>query len=261
MTVVDVGEGEVVVLGHSYLWDAEMWRPQIEALSRSYRVIVPNLWGHGTSDDLPPGTGDMRDLGRHHLMLLDSLGIDRFALAGLSIGGMWGMEIACLAPERVTALALLDTSAGPEPELSREQYLGMFRIVEAAGRIPDEMIEAIVPLYFAPATLTAAPALPAILRAGLKTVSTRRLLDTIVPLGHILFGRRDLRPDLAHLRMPSLVMTGSEDIPRPVREGREIAEILRCQFIELPGAGHISALEVPDLVSTHLADFLHKALG
>ena len=45
LTALDRGKGPVVVLAHSYLWGAEMWRPQIDALSRHYRVIVPNLWG------------------------------------------------------------------------------------------------------------------------------------------------------------------------------------------------------------------------
>ncbi|MDA6077685.1 hypothetical protein O0544_19320 [Edwardsiella anguillarum] len=52
----DHGSGFPLVLGHSYLFDADMWRPQIEALSARYRVIVPELWGHGRSAALPEGT-------------------------------------------------------------------------------------------------------------------------------------------------------------------------------------------------------------
>ena len=59
----DHGAGFPVLLGHSYLWDAAMWAPQIDALSRSYRVIVPDLWGHGASGAPPDGTGTgMADL-------------------------------------------------------------------------------------------------------------------------------------------------------------------------------------------------------
>src|SRR5258708_8513445 len=101
MNVVDAGEGDVVVLGHSYLWSSEMWRPQIDGLSPHYRVIVPDLWGHGNSGPLPEGTEDLHDIARHHLALMDRLGIDRFTLVGLSVGGMWGAELALVAPERV----------------------------------------------------------------------------------------------------------------------------------------------------------------
>ena len=50
----DHGTGFPLLLGHSYLWDAAMWAPQIDALSRQYRVIVPDLWGHGASGALLP---------------------------------------------------------------------------------------------------------------------------------------------------------------------------------------------------------------
>ena len=53
MSYIDQGQGFPVLLGHSYLWDAEMWQPQIDALSQHFRVIVPELWGHGRSDAPP----------------------------------------------------------------------------------------------------------------------------------------------------------------------------------------------------------------
>lgn len=101
MHVVEAGKGDAVLLGHSYLWDALMWRPQIEALSRQYRVIAPALWGHGGSGPMPAATDDLRALARHHLALMDVLGLDRFTIVGLSVGGMWGAELALLTPERV----------------------------------------------------------------------------------------------------------------------------------------------------------------
>ncbi|HAH02970.1 MAG TPA: 2-succinyl-6-hydroxy-2,4-cyclohexadiene-1-carboxylate synthase, partial [Vibrio sp.] len=47
MAYLDEGQGPVVVLGHSYLWDSAMWKPQIDALKTQYRCIVPELWSHG----------------------------------------------------------------------------------------------------------------------------------------------------------------------------------------------------------------------
>jgi pimeloyl-ACP methyl ester carboxylesterase len=122
MAALDCGEGEAVVLAHGYLCDAEMWRPQIRALARRYRVIIPELWGHGQSGRLPRGTLGLRDVAQHHLELLDELGIDRFALIGHSAGGMWGAELACWAPERVSAICLMSSFVGPEPEQSRYRY-------------------------------------------------------------------------------------------------------------------------------------------
>ncbi len=260
MTYLDLGIGETVLLGHSYLWDAEMWRPQIEALARHYRVIVPNLWGHGGSGPLPRGARDMRDLAAHHLMLMDKLGIDRFSILGLSLGGMWGAELAILVPERIAALGLLDTYLGPEPEISRDRYFALIDAIGAAKVIPEPMLDAIVPLYFAPSTMTRVPALPAAFRVKLRNWESDRLLDTVLPIGRMVFGRRDARDDLHNLPMPKLVLTGSEDIPRPPHEGQQMATILGCPFVEIRDAGHISTLEAPEPVTDQLVRFLADAL-
>jgi pimeloyl-ACP methyl ester carboxylesterase len=258
-TAIDAGEGEVVVLGHGFLWDAEMWRPQIKALSQHYRVIAPNLWGHGESGRLPRGTADLSDIARQHLRLLDWLDVDRFALIGHSAGGMWGAELACLAPERVTALALLGTFAGPEPEDDRERYLAMIDAVEAAGAVPDHIVDAVLPHFFPPRLSTMTSDRPAKFRAKLAGWDRDRLLDTIVPLGRMIFGRRDTLSDLVRLNIPTLVMTGTNDTPRPIHEGRRMAHALGCEFVELQDVGHMSMLEAPDAVNEHLFAFLAKA--
>jgi pimeloyl-ACP methyl ester carboxylesterase len=237
LTYLDLGIGDSVLLGHSYLWDAEMWRPQIEVLARQYRVIVPNLWGHGGSGPLPGGTRDLRDLASHHLTVMDKLGIERFAVLGLSVGGMWGAELALMAPHRVSALALLDTFLGPEPELSRQKYFALIESLAAAKAIPEPMIDVITPLFFAPATEAKIPALPAAFRAKLRNWDSDRL------------------------SMPKLVLTGSEDIPRPVHEGQQMAAILDCPFVEIRDAGHIATLEAPELVTEQLVRFLADAIG
>jgi pimeloyl-ACP methyl ester carboxylesterase len=261
MAAVDAGRGEAVLLGHSYLWDAEMWRPQIDLMSRQYRVIAPDLWGHGSSGPLPRGTEDLRDLARHHLMLLDQLGVERFAVVGLSLGGMWAVELAGLAPERVTALALLDTFVGPEPAASRDRYLAMFKAIEAADKVPEAILDAVVPLFFSADVQATAPELPAQFRLALAGWDRDRLIDSVLPLGRLFLHRRDALADLHELEMPALVMTGAEDIPRPPREGRQMAEALGCRFVELPGAGHISTLEAPEAVAEHLLAFLAEALA
>jgi len=261
MTFLDLGIGDAVLLGHSYLWDAEMWRPQIEHLARRYRVIVPNLWGHGGSGPLPAGTRDLGDLARHHLALMDRLGIERFAVLGLSLGGMWGTELALLAPERVTALALLGTYLGPEPPLSRGQYFALIDAIAAVKAIPEPMLDVIVPLFFAPGREAKTPALTEAFRLKLRGWDSDRLLDSVLPIGRMLFGRRDARDDLRNLSMPKLVLTGREDIPRPTHEGQQMAAILDCPFVEIEGAGHISTLESPEFVTDRLARFLLGALA
>lgn len=146
IVVLDAGRGETALLGHSYLWSAEMWRPQIEALARHYRVIVPNLWGHGGSGPLPETMRDMGALARQHLAVMDALGIEHFAVCGLSVGGMWAFELACLAPHRVKVMALLDTFIGPEPEPSRRRFFDMLDAVAAMGSSTGSNSSVVSPL-------------------------------------------------------------------------------------------------------------------
>jgi pimeloyl-ACP methyl ester carboxylesterase len=256
LNVFEFGTGTPVLLGHSYLWSAEMWRPQIEALSRRYRIIVPELWGHGRSGALPASTLSMRDLARQHLEMLDKLGIGQVALIGLSVGGMWGAELAIMAPERVSALVLMDTSLAAEPSPMRERYFGMFQAVEKQRGLPDAVRQAILPLFFAPDVARRRPDLLSLLDGALRAWPRDRLLDSIVPLGRIIFGRRDAMADLTQLHLPSLVITGAQDIPQPPERGRQMAERLGCRFIEVPEAGHIANLEAAEFVTAVLENFL-----
>jgi pimeloyl-ACP methyl ester carboxylesterase len=261
LNLLDVGEGQPVVLGSSFLWDAEMWRPQIDVLSSRYRVIVPELWGHGRSGPLPAGVANMRDLARQYLEMLDRLEIERCAIVGLSVGGMWGAELALMAPTRVSSLVLMDTSLAAEPEETRARYFAMLGAIEALGLLPDPVREAAVPMFFSPTVRTRRPELPDAFDAKLKAWETQRLVESVAPLGRLIFGRRDAMEDLAQLSMPTLVMTGTDDVARPPAEGRAMAERIGCPFQEIPGAGHISSLEAPEFVNQALTAFLAAQHG
>jgi pimeloyl-ACP methyl ester carboxylesterase len=249
-----------VVLAHSYLWDAAMWRPQIAALSRHYRVIVPNLWGHGDAGPLPSQVTDLGEIARRHLALLDRLEVGRFALVGHSTGAMWGAELACLAPGRVAAFALLNSFVAPEPDDGRARYFAMLDEIAAAGTIPERVLAAVVPYFFSPAFSATMPEAPAALRTRLAGWDRARLLDTIVPLGRMIFGRRDALTELVSKNIPAQVITGADDYPRPVHEGRRMAHALGCGFVELPAVGHMSTIEAPALVNAHLLAFLDDAV-
>lgn len=256
MNVVDVGQGDAVMLAHGFLCDAEMWGPQLAALSRAHRVIVPELWGHGGSGPMPSRTRDMRDLARQHLALLNKLGVETCALVGFSLGGRWALEMALLAPERVRALVLISTYAGLEPPATLERYSALIEAVEAAGRIMPPVADAVVSLYFSANAARTAPHQPRLYRERFLAWDRARLRDSILPLARMNFDRRDLLPKLSELAMPALMMSGEHDVPRPAAEGRRMAELMRCPFVEIPASGHVSSLENPCFVTQQLAGFL-----
>ncbi|UUQ67579.1 alpha/beta fold hydrolase [Pseudomonas fuscovaginae UPB0736] len=258
---LDQGEGEVVVLGSSYLWDSAMWAAQISVLSQHYRVIVPELWGHGQSGRLPENTRNLDDLANQVLALLDRLDIQRFSLVGLSVGGMWGARLALAAPQRIRGLVLMDTYAGAEPEATRQYYFSMLKMIEDAGSIPPPLLDAIVPIFFKSGIDPETPFYQAF-RHSLTRYSREQLLDSIVPLGRLIFGRDDRLAALAALPAETtLVLCGEQDKPRPPSEAREMAEIIGCPYIGIPEAGHISSVENPACVNQALLAFLEKLPG
>lgn len=258
---IDQGSGFPVLLGHSYLWDSAMWAPQIEALSQRYRVIAPDLWGHGQSGPLPAGTDGLPGLARQALALLDRLGIERCAVVGHSVGGMWGAELALQAAGRVASLVLMNTYLGPEPAASRAQYTALMAQIAAIGALPGPMLDIIVPLYFRPGLDPASP-LPAGLRRSLAALSADRLRESVIPLGRIIFDRPDGRDRLRGLDAGrTLLICGAQDLPRPPAETEEMAGIIGCPFVSVPDAGHVSGLENPDFVNRTLLAELEKQLA
>ncbi|WP_394209475.1 alpha/beta fold hydrolase [Enterovibrio calviensis] len=258
MSYLDVGEGPVVVFGHSYLWDSAMWQPQIEALSKQYRCIVPELWAHGQSDAAPDSTTSLLDYADDVLCLMDQLGIEQFALVGLSVGGMWGTELVLKAPTRVNALVLMDTFVGYEPEVAKAKYVAMFDTIEQLEIVPPPMVDAITPLFFANNADQDTPELVAEFKKRLSALSGEKA-KAIVHVGRMVFDRRDTFDDIEKLTLPTLVMVGAEDKPRPPLESMLLHDAIDgSEFILIPKAGHISCLEQPEIVNEALTRFLAK---
>ncbi|MGF1752879.1 alpha/beta hydrolase [Vibrio makurazakiensis] len=261
MTYLDQGEGPVLVLGHSYLWDSKMWLPQIEHLSQSYRCIVPDLWAHGQSDFAPAAMRNLKDYAEHILALMDHLNIDEFSIIGLSVGGMWGTEVAALAPGRVKSLVLMDTFVGLEPEVAHVKYFGMLDTINNVQHVPQPIVEAVVPLFFANNAVDESPELVASFTRHLNEIKGEQASE-VARIGRMVFGRRDLIETVEQFALPVLVAAGQEDKPRPVLESYLMHDcITGSELVQIPKAGHISNLEQPEFVNSMLSRFLERVYG
>ncbi|WP_448594709.1 alpha/beta fold hydrolase [Thermoflexus hugenholtzii] len=255
------GRGFPVLFGHSYLWDARMWEPQVAVLSRAYRCIVPEIWAHGRSDPPPHSPYSVDELAEDMWAFAQALGLSRFAVVGLSVGGMWGMRLALNHPEAVAALVLMDTDAGAEPEESRQRYFAMMAAVEQAGALPPPILEALVPFFFSPVTVQRDPELIARFKAALAAVPPERL-PGILAIGRGIFSRTSVLERLGEIRAPTLVVVGADDVSRPPHEAERMARAIPGARLEvIPEAGHIVNLERPDVVTPLLESFLAQALG
>lgn len=172
---------------------------------------------------------------------------DRFAIAGLSMGGILAFEIWRQAPERVTHMALLDTN--PHAEMPERQTLRLKQIETAlAGGLRKLAIESLKPLYLAAAH-----------RDDEELLGT--ILDMALGLGPEVFrtqslalrDRKDSVPTLQTIDCPTVVMCGVEDTLCPVSYHELMAKTIpnaRLRIIE--NCGHLSSLEQPDIVTEEL---------
>ncbi|GIU47042.1 alpha/beta fold hydrolase [Shewanella algidipiscicola] len=255
MHYLDIGEGPVLLFGHSYLCDSTSWQPQLAELSQHYRCIVPDLWGHGQSDKLPASCRSLKQLAEQYLALLDSLNIDNFSMIGQGIGGMWGAELTLLAPARVNSLVMLGSFLGFEPEVSRANYYAMLDEINQTKSISADHINQLATRYFSASAEQDNPQLIKAFKQQLSGIAPERI-DSLHRLGRILYGRRDIMEDIEQLTLPCLIMTGADDRLHPILEGYLMHDAIDgSQYIHLPHAGHMANLEQADLVNQHLLAF------
>jgi pimeloyl-ACP methyl ester carboxylesterase len=140
-----MGEGPAVVLLHPFPCNHRFWLGAAGALTARYRVILPDLRGHGQSES-GDGPITMERLGADVLRLLDELQIQRALFAGCSIGGYTLYELWRRAPERVQALALCcarpqaDTDAG---RLQRAEWVAKIR-ERGTGEFIEAQLERLI---------------------------------------------------------------------------------------------------------------------
>ncbi len=246
----DTGAGLPVVLGHSFLCSGKMWREQVPVLAGKYRVINPDLRGHGRSGHVADPFS-LYDAVADVIAVLDELGIERATWCGLSIGGMVALRAALSHPNRVAGLILLDTDAGRETGPRKLKYHVMGAGVRLFGLRP--FLPSITRLMFGATTHRENRALIKEWKAQFAAVhvpSALRCLDALM--------RRDsLLGRLEGIGAPALVLVGEEDRSLPVALSRRIHDSLpHSTFGVISAAGHLSALERPAEVTEAILRFL-----
>ncbi len=252
---VDVrGEGPAICLWHSLLCDGGMWDQVVLALEGRYRVVNIDAPGHGRSAPTKHAY-TMDDSVDAALEVLGQLGIERCVWIGLSWGGMVGMRIALRAPSLLAGLVLFDTSTHAESRRKLPSYLILSAIARRIGTVPI-LLDRMEPIFFSRATRASRPELVLTFRERLSAMDPRSVGHAV---DAVIFGRKDLRPRLPEIRVPTLVVCGADDVATPVDRSRTIADAIPGATLELiGGAGHLSAWERPSEANHLIAAFLKR---
>jgi 3-oxoadipate enol-lactonase len=247
----DVGSGPAVILIHGYPFNRSMWREQVDVLKSHYRVVVPDLRGHGESD-VTEGTVTMEEMARDLLLVMDHLGISRATVLGHSMGGYVSLAFNHLFPLRVRALVLASTRAQNDTEEGKKN-----REVQASKALNEGMegiADAMLPKLLGPETVAKRPDI--VRRVREMMVQTKPEGAAAALRG--MAARRDQRPSLPDIIAPTLIIVGREDAITPVADSNFMHQEIggsRLEIIE--GAGHISNIERPKEFNRALLRFLH----
>jgi len=252
-------DGPKVLLIHAIGFDHTTWELILPYLEDRYDLALIDLPGHGESGKPADADYGPMSLGRRVLAVLDELGWDRAALVGNSLGGGVSLAAVLQAPERVTALTLVN-SVGLRPGLP------------PLGRLAG--------IPFLPLLSGFAPALA--VRLGLESCrarwgsvtaarcdSSRTYLRNPEGRGAFFRALRQLYgSDLEQMARrypeiccPTLVLHGDRDPLIRMRHAEQLARAIQgAELVRLPGCGHFPQEECPEKVGVPLRRFLDRAL-
>jgi 3-oxoadipate enol-lactonase len=236
-----------LLLGSSLGTNLSMWAPQVDALSRSFRVITFDHRGHGASP-VPPGPYTISDLGEDVIALLDHLVIEHASYVGLSIGGMAGVWLGANASGRLRRLVLMCTSAYAPPASRWHERVAAVRAAGTVAVVADAVVER----WFTPAWALEHPD---------AIAAHRQMLAATDPGGYCAcceaIATMDLRDALPRVAVPTLVLGGIEDQALPTEHQRLIAERIPGARLELiPDAAHIASAQQPETVNRLIEEHL-----
>lgn len=226
-----------LVMVPGLLCSERLYAPQVAELKTLAEITIADHARHDTLSDIARS-------------ILDAAP-ERFALCGLSMGGYIAFEIMRQAGSRVTRLALLDTSAGPEVAAVTERRRALMAIARN-GDFTSVTRDHLMGFLIHPDRL-----------------DDQELTDTVIAMAEdvgaeafyrqqqAIMTRPDSRPGLGRITCPTLVMVGDADLLTPPDQAREIASGIPGARLEIvPDCGHLSTLERPEAVNRVLRDWL-----
>lgn len=239
-------DGPAVLFANSLGSTHRMWDPQLAAFEERYRVVRYDTRGHGQSP-VPDGPYTIDDLADDVVALLDTLGIERAHLIGLSLGGMTAMRVAARHPERVDRLALLCTATHLPPNTSWTERATTVRAHGTAA-----VAEAVVARWFTSDFFAAHPD---------RTAAYEHMVATTPAEGYAgcceAIATLDLRADLARITAPTLAIAGTDDPATPPARLAEIAAGVRgARSVEVAQAAHLANVEQSTTITSTLLEHL-----
>ena len=238
-------EKPALVLLNSIGTDMSLWDRCVPLLLSDFRLLRIDTRGHGASD-APGGDYSLAMLASDVVSVMEAAGIDKAAIAGVSLGGMIAMELALTHPERITQLALICTSAS----MDRSVWVERIKAVREGGTAA--IAEAALGRFFTPAFAASHPGI---------VESTKHALVSMPRDGYAGAGAAirdmDLAGRLGRIEVPTLVVTGERDVSTPYAgHGEHLVSGIPGATLARIDSAHLPPLEAPGPLAAALRGFL-----
>jgi 3-oxoadipate enol-lactonase len=245
-----VAKGTAVIFIHGFPFNRSMWKPQVEALAKTHRVVTFDVRGHGQSD-AGDGQYSIEFFVDDLIAGMDRLKIERAVVCGLSMGGYVALRAVERHPERFKALVLCDTKSEADGNEAKTKRAAAVRSVKKDGvrAFADGFVKSVL----GENTLKTKPELVESVLAMIRANSALGIAGTLLALA----ARTDTTAALAKFTLPALILVGEEDKLTPPANSEAMARSLPTATLHvIPGAAHLSNLENPDAFNERLLGFL-----
>jgi pimeloyl-ACP methyl ester carboxylesterase len=242
-----IGDGPPLVFVHGAGDDGRIWQPQVAALADEYTVVAWDEPGAGRSSDLP-AEFNLEDYAHCLAAVVEDVGLGPAHIAGLSWGGTVAQELYRHHPGLVATLILIDTYAGWRGSLSAEEVRARVLGAREMLAAPPEEFDLTFPGLFAGDPPAEFVSLLEEIAAGVRPESLARQLSIMADTD-----QRDLLPQIV---VPTLLIWGELDERSPVSIAHELEEAIPdTELVVIPGAGHLSNLEKPEIINEAIRKF------
>ena len=236
--------GTPLVMLHSLGTTSAIWDAQAAALACGFRVIRPDLRGHGLTA-CTPGPYSMDLFADDLAAVLDGLKIHQAHIAGISIGGMIAQAFAAKFAGRAASLILVDTAMIIPPP---ESWTLRAATVRGEGYAP--LVDAVMARWVTPGFASTPAA------EGLKAQLLRTPAEGYAAAAEAI-AAADLTASTSALHVPALVVVGEHDAATPVADAQALHRaIAGSSLVIVPGGAHIPTVEKPAEITAAIADFL-----
>jgi pimeloyl-ACP methyl ester carboxylesterase len=233
------GKGTPLVAVHGFPFDGSLWEKQLDGLGDEMWVVAPDMPGMGESEPLAiDREASMDDYADAIAGWARSEGIEKVVLAGHSMGGYIAFAFARRYPDMLERLILVATRPGADSEAAREgRYKMAAGVMEKGAVVPAE---AMFPKLFAPSTYERDKETTELVRAMMLRQQTRGIIDSL----HAMASRPDSGPDMARIKVPTLIISGMEDAIIPAADAEAMHKgIEGSKHVTIENAGHLPMLE------------------